>query len=164
MEFDAQKWIRTLDLKNSLLESATVKVVQVDSKGKILIGTNGVDVFKYDPVLNSPIDLKLGKINVHLIKEISDESIWIGTDNGLHQHNGVKWLHTQYTKTDLKHSSPPLLKRRRTEFGLVAKVDFFTSMVGLRRKNRIYENCVVELYDNIIMVSGTTGLYVLSKE
>ena len=25
-------------------------------------------------------------------------------------------------------------------------------------------NCVVELYDNIIMVGGATGLYVLSKE
>ena len=75
MEFDEQKWIRALDLKNSLLESATVKVVQVDSKGKILSGTNGVGVFKYDPVRNSLIDLKLGKINVHLIKEMSDESI-----------------------------------------------------------------------------------------
>ena len=96
MEFDGQKWIRALDLKNSLLESGTAKVVQVDSKGKILIGTNGVDVFKHDPVLNSPIDLKLGKINVHLIKEMSDESIWIGTDNGLYQHNGVKWLQHQY--------------------------------------------------------------------
>ena len=77
MEFDGQKWIRALDLKNSLLESATVKVVQVDSKGKILIGTDGVGVFKYDPVLNVLIDLKLGRINVHLIKEMSDESIWI---------------------------------------------------------------------------------------
>ena len=34
-------------------------------------------VFKYDPVLNVLIDLKLGRINVHLIKEMSDESIWI---------------------------------------------------------------------------------------
>ena len=96
MEFDGQKWIRALDLKNSLLESGTAKLVQVDSKGKILIGTADVGVFKYDQVLNSIIDLKLGKINVHLIKEISDESIWIGTDNGLHQHNGVKWLQHQY--------------------------------------------------------------------
>ena len=77
MEFDGQKWIRALDLKNSLLESATVKVVQVDSKGKILISTDGVGVFKYDPVLNLLIDLKLDKNNVHLIKEMSDESIWI---------------------------------------------------------------------------------------
>lgn len=96
MEFDGQKWIRALDLKNSLLESGTAKLVQVDSKGKILIGTADVGVFKYDQVLNSIIDLKLGKINVHLIKEMSDESIWIGTDNGLYQHNGVKWLQHQY--------------------------------------------------------------------
>ena len=56
----------------------------------ILLGTDQ-GLFQYHPVLNLITDLKLGQVDVKLIYETNDQSLWVATDNGLFQLADGKW-------------------------------------------------------------------------
>jgi len=88
--FDGQKWIPEFNTDNSLLDSPTTNTALVTSTGQILLGTDQ-GLFQYDPVLNSITDLQLGQVNVKLIYETTDQSLWVATDRGLFNFADGKW-------------------------------------------------------------------------
>ena len=88
--FDGQKWIPEFNTDNSLLDSPTTNTALVTSTGQILLGTDQ-GLFQYDPVLNSITDLQLGQVDVKLIYETTDQSLWVATDRGLFNFADGKW-------------------------------------------------------------------------
>ena len=88
--FDGRKWNLEFDTDNSLLDQANTKTVLATSNGMILLGTDQ-GLFQYDPVLNAIIDLKLPRVNIKLMHESPDRSLWVGTDQGLFRLGSGKW-------------------------------------------------------------------------
>ena len=92
ISFDGQKWKLEFNVEDSLLDRLDVitRTVLATRMGKILLGTDE-GLFQYDPVLKTITDLQLGQVNVELIYEATDQSLWVATNKGLHQLANGKW-------------------------------------------------------------------------
>ena len=90
VSFDGQKWNLEFNIDNSPIENTTTNTALVTSTRQILLGTDQ-GLFQYDPVLSTITGLRLGKVNVKLIYETNDQSLWVATDKGLFQLADGKW-------------------------------------------------------------------------
>jgi len=160
--FDGQRWKRELAIDDMLLGEARDNTAFVTSKGMILIGTDK-GIFQYDPGLNLVTDLKLGAIDIYLITEGTDGTIWAGADNGLYQYGGSNWQqHTYNGKLETT-----ITAITETSDGII----WVAGKSGLFQYNRgnwsqeldAPMNCVAELKDSSIMAGGATGMFILQK-
>ena len=121
--FDGQKWNLEFNVEDSLLSKMTVmtQTVLATSTGEILLGTDE-GLFQYDPVLNSITDLKLGKVNVELIYETTERSLWVATDKGLFKLADGNWQ-----KSIVGQSINYIQQTNWANFGLAPPMGFTSS-------------------------------------
>ena len=155
VSFDGQKWNLKFSVEDSLLDemAAITQTVLATSTAKILLGTN-VGLFQYDPLLDSVTDLKLGKVNVGLIYESRDQSLWVATDKGLFQFTDGKW---QQSIADQAINYIQQTDQGQLWVGTSNGLYHFDNGEWILNLD-VAVNCFIELADGTFLVGGNDGL------
>ena len=161
--FDGKDWRPRLDISDTWFGESNHNIAFVTSKGMILVGTDS-GIFQYDPILNIATDLKLGEIDVYIIAESLDGSIWVGSDNGLYHNNGIRWKqHTFGGKLET-----PITDISTTTNGTIwvsGKKGLYKYTEGLwSQVIGMPINCVITLDSGHTLAGGPTGLFAIVKE
>ena len=153
--FDGKKWNQEFDLDGSVLDelNAYVQVVFVTSTGKILLGTD-TGLFQYDTGSKTLSDLRLGKVDVRCIHETAEQTLWIGTNQGIFRVIDGKW------KQILRDQSVTHIHQTDRE-----KI-FVSTNRGLYRLDQgkwitelnVFVHCFIELEDGTFLVGCDDGL------
>jgi len=153
ISFNGQKWNLEFNTDNSLIDGVITNTVLATSNGMILLGTDE-GLFQYDPILNIITDLKLGKVNVGLIYESTEQSLWIGTNKGLFRFDNGKW---QGSITDQIINTIQQTDQGQLWVGTSDGLYRFQNGEWISELD-IAVNCFTELSDGTFLVGGNDGL------